>query len=231
MKTPAPSSSRAQPASLDEGTTTNRRYITGLTHGGQSDTRGVFNKPHAVALVEAHALSLDVPAALDEGAPMELPASMDEGAPMALPTSLDVGAPMAIPPSLDKGATMAIPASLCSPSITSALCSHDNESRMHTHAYAEGMRVSGSASEGSGDTDSRMHPHAYAEGMRVSGSASAGSGDNDSRMHPHAYAESTRVSGPTGVVSELFDTLTQHYSAERVAHSMPVQRFSGCSLP
>ena len=80
------------------------RYITGLTHGGQSDTRGVFNKPHAVALVEAHAISLDVPASMDEGAPMAIPT-------MTLPTWLDEGAPMAMPPSWDKDATMAMLAS------------------------------------------------------------------------------------------------------------------------
>jgi hypothetical protein len=67
-----------------------------------------------------------------------------------------------------------------------------------------------------------MHTHAYAEGMRVSGSVSECSGDNDSRMHTHAYTEGTRVSGSTGMVSELFDTLTQRYTAERMAHSMPV---------
>ena len=91
---------------MDEDATIAIRYITGPTHGGQPDTRGVFNKPHAVALVEAHAISLDVPASMDEGATMALSGPLDAGATMALPGSVDEGATMAIPTLLDEGTTV-----------------------------------------------------------------------------------------------------------------------------
>ena len=116
LTSPAPSSLRAiptgatrvLPASVDEGTTMAIRYITGLTHGGPSDAGGVVNKPHAVALVETPAISLDVLASLDEGATL----AQDEGATKAISTSPDEDAPRAIPTSMDEGATLTIPASV-----------------------------------------------------------------------------------------------------------------------
>jgi hypothetical protein len=70
---------------------------TFFTPDGPSDTRGVFNKPRAVACFEALAI-----------APMAKPALMDEGLAMPIPALVEGAAPLVTPTVLDEGGTMAI---------------------------------------------------------------------------------------------------------------------------